>query len=72
MLSETGKPAEALEAYGLARAINEALALPDIKAKMAEAGADIIPMSVDQFNAFMQAESAKYARIIQETGIKPE
>jgi tripartite-type tricarboxylate transporter receptor subunit TctC len=53
-------------------AINEVLALPDIKTKMAEAGADIIPMSVDQFAAFMKRESEKYMRIIQETGIKPE
>jgi tripartite-type tricarboxylate transporter receptor subunit TctC len=53
-------------------AINEALALPDIKQKMAEAGADIIPMSVDAFTAFMQAETDKYRRIIQATGIKPE
>jgi tripartite-type tricarboxylate transporter receptor subunit TctC len=53
-------------------AINEVLALPDIKAKMADAGADIIPMSVDQFAAFMKRESEKYQRIIQETGIKPE
>jgi len=53
-------------------AINEVLALPDIRTKMAEAGADIIPMSVDQFAAFMRRESEKYMRIIQETGIKPE
>ncbi|HUI97123.1 MAG TPA: tripartite tricarboxylate transporter substrate binding protein [Xanthobacteraceae bacterium] len=53
-------------------AINAALALPDIKQKMAEAGADIIPMSVEQFTAFMQAETDKYRRIIQATGIKPE
>src|SRR5215471_3215364 len=53
-------------------AINEALALPDIRTKMADAGADIVPMSVAQFTAFMQAESEKYARIIRETGIKPE
>jgi tripartite-type tricarboxylate transporter receptor subunit TctC len=53
-------------------AINEALALPDIKAKMADAGADIIPMSVDQFTAFMKAESDKYIRIVAQTGIKPE
>jgi tripartite-type tricarboxylate transporter receptor subunit TctC len=53
-------------------AINEALALPDIRQKMADAGAEIIPMSVAQFTAFMQAESDKYARIIRETGIKPE
>jgi len=53
-------------------AINEVLALPDIKAKMAEAGAEIIPMSVDEFAAFTKRESEKYQRIIQETGIKPE
>jgi tripartite-type tricarboxylate transporter receptor subunit TctC len=53
-------------------AINEVLALPDLKTKMAEAGADIIPMSVDEFAAFTKRESEKYQRIIQETGIKPE
>ncbi len=52
-------------------AINEVLALPDVKTKMAEAGADIIPMSLDEFAAFMQRESEKYQRIIQQTGIKP-
>jgi hypothetical protein len=39
---------------------------------MAEAGADVIPMSVDQFTGFMKTESTKYMQIIQETGIKPE
>jgi len=53
-------------------AINEILAQPDVKEKMADAGADIIPMSVDQFAAFMKTESDKYMRIIQETGIKAE
>jgi tripartite-type tricarboxylate transporter receptor subunit TctC len=53
-------------------AINEVLALSDIKTKMGDAGADIIPMSVDQFAGFMRRESEKYVRIIQETGIKPE
>ncbi|HEY2137429.1 MAG TPA: tripartite tricarboxylate transporter substrate binding protein [Xanthobacteraceae bacterium] len=53
-------------------AINQILAQPDIQAKMAEAGADITPMSVDQFAGFMQSESRKYMRIIEETGIKPE
>ena len=53
-------------------AINEVLALPDIKTKMADAGADIIPMSADQFAAFMKRESEKYMRVIKEAGIKPE
>jgi tripartite-type tricarboxylate transporter receptor subunit TctC len=53
-------------------AINEVLAQPDIKTRMADAGADIIPMSVDEFAAFMKRESEKYQRIIRETGIRPE
>ena len=53
-------------------AINEVLALPDIKTKMADAGTDIIPMSVDQFAGFIKRESGKYQRIVEQTGIKPE
>ena len=56
----------------LNRAINGILAQPDFKEKMYEAGADAIPMSVDEFTAFMRAESDKYLAIIRETGIKPE
>ena len=29
-------------------------------------------MSVAQFTAFVQAESAKYIGVIKETGVKPE
>ncbi len=53
-------------------AINDILAQPDFKEKMYEAGADVIPMSVDQFTAFMRSESDKYLSIIKETGIKPD
>jgi tripartite-type tricarboxylate transporter receptor subunit TctC len=53
-------------------AINEVLALPDIRQKMADAGADIIPMSVEEFAAFMRRESEKYMRVTKEAGIKPE
>ena len=56
----------------LNRAINAALALPDIKKKMDDAGADIVPMSVDQFAGFIKAENDKYARVVKATGIKPE
>ncbi len=53
-------------------AINEVLALPDVKTKMADAGTDIIPMSVDQFTAFIRRESEKYMRVTTDAGIKPE
>jgi tripartite-type tricarboxylate transporter receptor subunit TctC len=53
-------------------AINEVLALPDVKTKMAAAGTDIIPMSVDQFAAFIRREGEKYMRVTKDAGIKPE
>jgi tripartite-type tricarboxylate transporter receptor subunit TctC len=56
----------------LNQAINAALALPDVKKKMDDAGADILPMSADQFAGFIKAESDKYARVVKATGIKPE
>jgi hypothetical protein len=37
-----------------------------------EAGADIRPMSVDQFTAFVHAESNKYQQVIKELGITAE
>ena len=52
--------------------INKILASDEIKKKFADLGADIRPMSVAQFTAFVQAESAKYVAVIKETGAKPE
>jgi tripartite-type tricarboxylate transporter receptor subunit TctC len=56
----------------LNQAINEALALPDVKKKMDDNGVDIMPMAVDQFTGFIKAESEKYARVVKATGIEPE
>jgi len=52
--------------------INAILIDPDIKAKLVEAGAEVTPMSVDQFTAFVRSESSKYLRIIKETGATGE
>ncbi len=48
--------------------INKALNDPDTRQKLVEAGAEVDPMSVAQVRAFVDGESAKYARIIKETG----
>ena len=34
--------------------------------------ANVSPRSIEQFAAFVKAESEKYERIIRETGVKPE
>ena len=52
--------------------INKVLVLPDVKARLADAGADVTPMSVDQFTAFVQAERGKFLKIIKDAGLKPE
>jgi len=56
----------------LNKTINAILIEPDIQRKLAEAGADVNPMSVDQFTAFVQTESRKYLQIIKETGATSE
>ncbi len=43
-----------------------------MRAKLRDAGADVTVMSVDEFTAFVRGESAKYLRIINETGVRPE
>jgi tripartite-type tricarboxylate transporter receptor subunit TctC len=65
-----GTPPEVVTA--LNQAINEALASPDTRKKMDDAGVDIVPMSVDAFAGFIRKESEKYAGVVKQAGIKPE
>ena len=48
--------------------INTILADPGIKARLESAGAIVRPMSVPEVKQFVQEESRKYLRVIQETG----
>jgi tripartite-type tricarboxylate transporter receptor subunit TctC len=52
--------------------INKLLAQEDIKAKLLAAGAEVSTISIDEFAGFTKAESAKFLRIIQDAGLKPE
>ena len=52
--------------------INKVLADPTVRQRLVDAGANVAPMSIADFAAFVQAESAKYERIIRETGVKPD
>jgi tripartite-type tricarboxylate transporter receptor subunit TctC len=49
-----------------------ALLSPDLRERLAPAGYEVIANSPDQFSRHMQAQSRRLARLIQETGIKPE
>jgi tripartite-type tricarboxylate transporter receptor subunit TctC len=49
-----------------------ALGLPDVKERIAAAGADIVGSSPAEFAAFIRDERTKYARIAKEASIKLE
>jgi tripartite-type tricarboxylate transporter receptor subunit TctC len=52
--------------------INKALAAPDLKDKLVAAGIQPTGGSAEQFASFIRSETARYAKVIKEAGIKPE
>ena len=52
--------------------INKIVTQPDFRARLRDDGADVNPMTVDQFAAFVKAEGDKYLNIIKQSGMKPE
>jgi tripartite-type tricarboxylate transporter receptor subunit TctC len=52
--------------------INKVLNDADTRTRLVDAGAEVDAMSVAQFRAFVDGESAKYQRIIKETGVTAE
>src|SRR5262249_13783216 len=53
-------------------AINAVLTEPDVKAKLLDAGADVMPTMPDELRAFLLAESRKFLEIIRDANLKPE
>jgi tripartite-type tricarboxylate transporter receptor subunit TctC len=52
--------------------INKILNQPETRQKLLDAGANVVPQSIAEFTAFVQAEREKYERIIRLTGVKPD
>ena len=52
--------------------INKILAEPETKRRLLDAGANVVPLSIAEFDAFVTAEREKYERIIRLTGVKSE
>jgi tripartite-type tricarboxylate transporter receptor subunit TctC len=50
----------------------KALALPDVRAKLAALGMEGIGNSPDEFAAVIKSEIPKWAKVIKESGIKPD
>jgi tripartite-type tricarboxylate transporter receptor subunit TctC len=49
--------------------VNKILAEPDVKQKLLEQGADVSPMSTDQFATFVRAEGEKFRVIIKDANL---
>jgi len=56
----------------LNREIVRVMHLPDINARIAEQGAEIVADSPEQFGAFIKTELAKWTKIVRETGMRLE
>ena len=52
--------------------IHRVIALPEIRTKLAEQGLDIASNTPEQFAAYIKSETAKWAKLIREVGVKPE
>jgi tripartite-type tricarboxylate transporter receptor subunit TctC len=52
--------------------INKAMQVPEVRARLEGVGTQLREMSVAEFEAFIKAEVAKYAKIIKDTGVKIE
>lgn len=63
-------PAEIIEK--LNKATNVSLADPNMKARLANLGAEPMIMTADEFGKFIAGETEKWAKVIKLAGIKPE
>ena len=52
--------------------INKAMQVPEVRARLEGVGTQLREMSAPEFEAFMKAEVAKYAKIIKDTGVRIE
>lgn len=59
-----GTPADVVAK--LNKAVNDVLAQPEVRQRLAGQGADVRPMTVDQFSAFVKSETDKYALLIRQ------
>ena len=56
----------------LYRETASALKLADVRERFAKEGAEPVASTPDEFNSYVRAEFAKYAKVVKETGIKAD
>ena len=65
-----GTPEPVIKA--IAAAFAKSVSAPDVKKKLADAGIDVTTSTPEQFAAFVQAETVRWRKVIQDRGIKAE
>jgi tripartite-type tricarboxylate transporter receptor subunit TctC len=70
LLVPTGTPPEAVEA--LSKSITTVLARPEIKAKLASMGTDVVALPAAAFAERMRSDFKRYEEVVQRFNIKPE
>ena len=63
----TGTPAPIVQQLSVA--INQVLAMPDVKQKLATSGADAVGSTPEAFKAFIEAETLKWGKVIKDAKI---
>lgn len=70
LLAPAGTPARIVDT--LHRETVKVLALPDVRAKLADLGMEGIGSSPDELTAIIKSQIPKWAKVIRESGIKPD
>ncbi len=70
LLGPTGMPPELVNR--IQADVAKVLATPEVKTKLTDLGVDISGNKPAEFSAYLRTEVARYAKVIQEAGIKPE
>jgi tripartite-type tricarboxylate transporter receptor subunit TctC len=52
--------------------VNKAMQVPEVRARLEGVGTQLNEQSAAQFEAYMKAEVAKYAKLLKEIGVKAE
>lgn len=68
VLAPAGTPAGAVNA--IHRAIVNTVKMPDVRSRLAAQGADPVATAPSEFDAFIKAEIAKWAKVVKENGLK--
>jgi tripartite-type tricarboxylate transporter receptor subunit TctC len=68
VVAPRGTPPEIVARFN--REINRAMADPEVKARIASAGGDIVGGTADHFDAMLHSDVAKYRKIFALTGLK--